>query len=102
MDNCLTLGGRIVKINKTRHSPAGIPIAQLVIEHHSRQIEAGIEREARCRIQVLACGETLVRDISALAIGSPVRVIGFICRANYRHGETRLVLHAERIELEKD
>ena len=101
-DNCLIIAGRVAGHHEPRFSPAGVPIARFTLEHHSRQTEAGILREARCRIVVLACGEELMRTAEKLAPGSGVRVSGFISRTNHRQGESRLVLHAEHIEpLEK-
>ena len=98
LDNCLIISGHTVGPSRTRCSPAGLPIASFTLEHHSRQSEADISREARCRIQVLAGGNTLAPAAEKLQPGSWVRVRGFISRANHRHGEARLVLHAEQIE----
>jgi primosomal replication protein N len=98
LDNCLVIAGRVSGPSQTRYSPAGLPITRFVLEHHSRQVEAAIPRETRCRIQVLACGATLSRDAQALAPGALVRVHGFLSRANYREGENQLVIHAEQIE----
>ena len=56
-------------------------------------------REAYCRIPVMACGEALARAVDRLPQGAPVRVQGFISRANFREGEYRLVLHAAHIDI---
>jgi primosomal replication protein N len=97
-DNCLMITGWVSTEGKTRCSPAGLPITRFTLEHRSEQVEAGLAREARCRILVLACGEALRQEAENLLPGNRVRVRGFIARANHRHGESRLVLHAERIE----
>ena len=93
------LAGRVVRLIPTRRSPAGLPITRFVLDHHSRQVEANHPRDARCRITVMACGESLSRVAAALSVDTVVRVCGFISRANHRTGEARLVLHADRIEL---
>jgi primosomal replication protein N len=102
-DNCLIIAGHLAGACETRASPAGVMITRFMLEHHSGQIEAGVAREARCRLPVIACGEPLAHAAARLPSGVFIRVRGFICRANDRHGEFRLVLHAAGIEvLESD
>ncbi|MDG4554187.1 MAG: primosomal replication protein N [Candidatus Competibacter sp.] len=98
-DNCLIIAGRIAGACETRQSPAGVPISRFLLEHHSGQMEAGVSREARCRIPVVACGEALTGIAGPLVTGARLRVSGFVSRANYREGEYRLVLHAARIDM---
>ncbi|MCP5423446.1 MAG: primosomal replication protein N [Gammaproteobacteria bacterium] len=98
-ENALLIAGHVLETAQIRYSPAGLPIARFSLEHRSRQMEAGIEREARCRIPVLACGEALVRRVRLLSAGAPVRVEGFLARSDHRQGEARLVLHTQHIEL---
>jgi primosomal replication protein N len=98
-DNQLVLSGRISRISERRYSPVGVPITQLVLEHHSTQFEAGYSRTAQCRIAVLICGTELHQQLHTLQVDHTIRVQGFISRANNRQGEARLVLHAAHIEL---
>ena len=98
-DNCLIIAGQVAGACETRQSPAGVPISRFLLEHHSGQVEAGVSREARFRIPVVACGETLTGLVGRLVAGNRLRVRGFVSRANYREGEYRLVLHAARIEM---
>ena len=98
-DNCLILAGRVAGTCETRLTPAGVPISRFLLEHQSLQIEAGVPRQARCRIPVLACGQMLARLAEQLPPGTPVRVQGFVSRVNYREGEYRVALHAARIDL---
>ena len=79
------IAGCVVGPCEIRTSPAGVPIGRFLLEHRSSQMEAGLAREVYCRIPVVACG-------------APVRVHGFVGRANNREGEYRLVLHAAQIE----
>ena len=83
-DNCLIIAGQVAGACETRRSPAGVPISQFLLEHHSTQMEAELSREARCRIPVLACGEALASIASQLMMGARLRVQGFISRANNR------------------
>ena len=99
MDNQLVLGGQIVQAAQTRQTPAGLAITRFMLEHRSRQQEAGMSREAYCRIQIMACGPAFAEQRAALKVGTAVRVNGFLSRANHRQGENRLVLHAAGIEI---
>ena len=96
-DNRLIIAGTVVRAPETRYSPAGIPISRFAMEHQSRQLEAGMPREAVCRMTVVAAGESLQSAVCALVPGSRVRVSGFLSRAGHRAGEDRLVLHAQAI-----
>lgn len=98
-DNRLTITGQATESCQVRTSPAGIPIGRFLLDHQSRQEEAGFAREVRCRIPVMACGESLARIAARLAPGASVRVEGFVSRANPREGEYRFVLHAAHIEI---
>ena len=99
VDNCLIIAGQLAGACETRFTPAGVPISRFLLEHHSTQQEAGLPREARCRIPVMACGAALAGIARRLAPGVHVRVQGFVSRANHREGEYRLVLHAAHIDI---
>ncbi len=99
VDNCLVITGQLAGSCEIRTSPAGVEISHFLLEHHSGQVEAGVLREVRCRIPVIACGESFACIIRQLLPGLPLRVQGFISRANYREGEYRLVLHATHIDI---
>jgi len=92
------LAGHVASKPATRVSPAGIPITRFTLEHRSEQQEAGQQREARCRIEVVAAGKTMQGPVAQLVEADAVRVRGFLSNAGYRSGETRLALHAQDIE----
>jgi primosomal replication protein N len=98
-DNCLSIVGQLAGACETRVTPAGVPISRFLLEHRSTQQEAGLPREARCRIPVMACGDALAGIARRLAPDAHVRVRGFVSRANHREGEYRLVLHAVHIDI---
>lgn len=81
-----------------RYSPAGIAIARFTLKHRSEQSEAGMKRQVLCNIGVIASGNELQRTVQQLKTGEGIRVSGFLARANNRHGESRLILHAEQID----
>ena len=63
------------------------------------QSEAGLNRQAFVRMQVVATGEWsqhLTRDLTA---GCNIKVSGFINRHESRNGNPLLVLHAQQIEM---
>lgn len=100
--NVLVIEGLVVQLPETRVSPAGIPISRFNIEHQSVCEEAGMSREVRFKIGIVASGKDLQPVIGALGIGSLVRVQGFMARAGYRSDENRLLLHAQSIEILND
>lgn len=93
------ISGWVCTPPELRYSPAGIPVGQFALEHRSRQTEAGLPREAYCRVGVVASGEALRGKVESLALGSLVRVTGFLSRTRNRRGESRLVLHVIEIDL---
>jgi len=98
LDNQLVLTGTVCKSPETRYNPAGIPITRFSLEHRSRQTEAGLEREAFCRIVVVAAGREISNLAGQLEEGAEVNVTGFIARADNRQGQAKLVLHAQRLQ----
>ncbi len=94
------LGGIVHRAPEQRFSPAGIAVARFTLEHRSRQEEAGLPREAFCRIVVVCSGEPLARQAMTLAVGQGVRVEGFIARADHRQGRSMIVLHAHKLAFE--
>ena len=97
-ENCLILTGEVVRAPKQSTSPAGISHSQFSIDHKSIQNEAGMNRQAFVRIQVVATGKLshLTRELVA---GNVVKVSGFINRHESRSGNPLLVLHAQQIEM---
>jgi len=93
------IAGQVSRAPQVRRSPAGVPIARFVLQHRSRQRAAGREREAVCSLQVVASGSALEGAVAELAVGTAVRVSGFLSRADNRQGEYRLVVHADTLEI---
>ncbi len=48
---------------------------------------------------MVAAGDTLSQQVKHLASGQHMKVSGFLSRSRHHEGETRLVLHAQEIEL---
>lgn len=99
MDNSLVVTGTICRQVDHSESPAGIPHCYLVIEHQSVQQEAGFNRQAYVRLQVVCAGAGLAQQTHNLKLGNKVRVSGFLNRHQSRSGQSKLVLHAQQIEI---
>jgi len=99
MTNRLELVGIIAKKPKRSQSPAGIPHCHFVLEHRSIQQEAGLPRQVYCYINVVISGEGQQILTQDLAIGSNVKVGGFISYQTGRNGIGKLVLHADHINI---
>ena len=97
-DNDCCLAGVVIRGPETRTSPAGVPIARFTLEHRSQRREAGLPREVRARIVVVAGGAGLQGVVAKLAAGRAVRVRGFLARGGHRAPDLRLELHALHID----
>ena len=96
----MALSGTITEVQGLRYTPAGVSHFGFMLEHRSRQQEAGVPREVLCRIRVEARGADVVAQCQSLAVSDRVRVEGFLSRSSYRDSAaTQLVLHAQHVEL---
>jgi primosomal replication protein N len=96
-DNRVELCGDVIEREALRHTPAGIPILALRVQHESTQIEGGLHRQVKFEIDAMAVGETAQR-MDAVRLGQRVRMHGFI--ATRSRLSTRIVLHIDRFEIE--
>ncbi|KFZ38837.1 primosomal replication protein N [Shewanella mangrovi] len=96
--NHLELSGRILR-SRRFDSPAGIHHTVLQLEHKSLKTEANMQRQVYCVIQVILSGERFERLTDKLKAGVDIQVSGFIALQQSRNGQSRLVLHAENVEL---
>ena len=97
--NRLVLSGSVCKMPTRKVSPSGIPHCQFVLEHRSVQEEAGLSRQAWCRISVIVSGHESQAITHSITVGVQLRVQGFICNHQGSNGLNKVVLHAEQIEL---
>ncbi|HAT3734675.1 TPA: primosomal replication protein N [Serratia marcescens] len=97
--NRLVLSGTVCKAPVRKVSPSGIPHCQFVLDHRSQQTEAGFSRQAWCRMPVVVSGQQSQALTQRLTVGSQITVQGFVSCHQGRNGLSKLVLHAEQIEL---
>lgn len=99
MTNRLRLSGYVATAVVRKVSPSGIPHCQFIIEHSSQQWEAGVSRQAKCRLPVIISGEQHQPVTQLITVGRPLILQGFIHTHQTSNGQSQLVLHAEQIEL---
>ena len=94
----MSLSGQMTR-SRRFDSPAGIAHVMLMLEHKSQRFEAEMLRNVYCQIQVVLSGERFNNVTEQLKIGVAIQVDGFIAQQQSRNGQSRLVLHAENVEL---
>lgn len=98
IDNCLILSGSVATTVKHSQSPLGLSTYSFYLEHRSKHVEANLERQAWCKIQVVLSGNQFSYITQQIKLGSKVRIQGFIHTHKDYYGLSQLVLHAEQIE----
>ena len=93
--NQIAIDAILAQRSDLRHTPAGIPALECVLEHRSLQQEAGSERRVECDVHAVAFG-AVAQALSRIAVGASLRCEGFIAR-RYRTGPG-IALHVTRFE----
>ena len=93
--NAVALSGELTGVEPLRYTPAGIPLLNFKLQHHSQQIEAGFKRQVDCEMNGVAMGEVAVA-MSRMKAGQAVSVSGFLNRKNRMSAQ--LILHATKAE----
>jgi primosomal replication protein N len=92
--NTLALLAHIAERSAPRYTPAGIPAADLILEHSSDQIEAGSSRKVSLKLRAIALG-TSAEQIAKLPSGQTAKFKGFLASSKNGKGST---LHITDIE----
>ncbi|AKD38703.1 primosomal replication protein N [Pasteurella sp. P03HT] len=98
IDNRFSLIGQVASQPKRMQSPSGIAHCQFLLEHRSTQEEAGLSRQAWCKMPIQISGNQLIEKTQSITVGSQLLVVGFISSHKTANGLSQLVLHAEQIE----
>lgn len=93
--NLMRLEASVMASGPLRYSPAGLPILEMTLAHHSEQMEAGRARKVELEIAAVAMGD-LASMLANTPLGSVLRVEGFLAHA--RKGSPRIVLHLQRVQ----
>ncbi|MDO8370560.1 MAG: primosomal replication protein N [Polaromonas sp.] len=92
--NRVELTACIAEASPLRYTPAGIPVANFVLEHESEMTEAGSTRQVKLTMKAVAFG-TLAEQTGQLPLGKPFRFTGFLVNAR---GSKSVVFHIQAIE----
>ncbi|UIV46589.1 primosomal replication protein N [Escherichia coli] len=98
MTNRLVLSGTVCRTPLRKVSPSGIPHCQFVLEHRSVQEEAGFTA-GMVQMPVIVSGHENQAITHSITVGSRITVQGFISCHKAKNGLSKMVLHAEQIEL---
>ncbi len=96
--NRVQLSGQILSIQPIRYTPAGIPVTEASLGHHSDQQEAGLKRQVTCDVPVKALGE-LAHQLAITQIGTRLIATGFLAAKSLK--SRQLILHLESIEFQE-
>jgi primosomal replication protein N len=92
--NRVELTACIAEASPLRYTPAGIPAANVVLDHESEMTEAGSTRQVKLTMKAVAFG-TLAEQTGQLPLGKPFRFTGFLVNAR---GSKSVVFHIQAIE----
>ena len=93
--NRIELTGILIERKALRFTPVGMPVAECVIRHQSKQSEAGSQRCVECEIQAIGLGET-AKWLQAATPGVTVHLTGFLAAKSQNSKQLRL--HVTTIE----
>ncbi len=95
--NQLVLHAKIYSVSPLRYTPAGVPVLEMVLCHHSEQSEVGNTRQVSLTIDAKIIGKDALGWQHAE--GKEVEVSGFLTQRSQK--STRLVLHIQSINFSK-
>ena len=94
-NNFLKLTARISEVSPLRYTPAGIPALNLVLEHESEVVEAGVIRQVKLTVRAVAFGA--LAEVSAKSeLGRLQLFTGFLINARTSKS---IVFHIQDINL---
>ncbi len=92
----MVLTGTIVAVQPLRHTPAGVPVVELVLHHQSTQKEAHQAVQIAFEVRVWGAGE-VAQGLSALTVGQRLACKGFLALPSQR--SRQLVLRTQAYQL---
>ena len=97
--NYLELTGTVLEVSPLRYSPTNIPHRRWLLEHRSKQLEAGRLRQIICQIAVQFSGEVFAEICDPVRPGARVSVQGFLARTSHKSLPTQLVFHGQTVKI---
>jgi primosomal replication protein N len=89
--NQLVLTATLAELAAPRFTPAGLPALDLRLDHESKSLEAGQERQVTASVKAVAFG-ALAERLARQEVGSRWKFLGFV--ATPRNGKN-LVFHIQ-------
>jgi primosomal replication protein N len=91
--NHVSLQGSVIEVAPLRHTPAGVPVLEILLEHQSVVNEAGNDRQINMLVSAVALGDTALM-LYDTPLGTHLQAQGFL--APSRKGSTKLILHIQQ------
>ena len=91
--NHVELTACIAELSPLRHTPAGIPAINFILEHESEILEAGVNRQVKLTIKAVVFG-ALAEQALKHPLGKPFRFTGFLINARTSKG---VVFHIQAL-----
>lgn len=89
--NKVDFSGQVIKVYPIKRTPYGTEILSFTILHSSKQIEAKLSREVKCRMFCIMVGSGKI-EINQLQ-GKLVNVQGFLSQ----NAKSEIILHVQKI-----
>ena len=90
--NRLVLHAVLIGLSAPRYTPAGIPVADVLLEHASSQVENAQPRQVQLQLKGVAFGSVAER-LYTQPMGVMLQLQGFL--ANLRNGKKGVVFHIQ-------
>ncbi|MBC7204021.1 MAG: primosomal replication protein N [Pusillimonas sp.] len=91
--NHVSLQGSVIEVAPLRHTPAGVPVLEILLEHQSVVNEAGNDRQINMLVSAVALGDTALM-LHNTPLGTHLQAQGFL--APSRKGSTKFILHIQQ------
>ena len=91
--NHVELTACIAELSPLRYTPAGIPALNVILEHESEILEAGVNRKVKLTVRAVAFG-ALAEQTVRLTLGKAFRFTGFLVNARTSKG---VVFHIQAL-----
>lgn len=75
--------GKLLEVEPTRYTPAGLPVCEFKIAHESEQVEEKIPRLVKFELKAITMG-LLAKQITNYSVGSLLECHGFIAQRSYK------------------
>ena len=93
--NRVKISGVVLQCGEVRHTPAGIPVVELQIQHESVQVEAEMQRQVRLEADAVVIGP-LAKMAATLRVDDKVAIGGFLAQKSQKND--RLVVHVSELQ----